>query len=181
MDWIKGIDWERLQHPHPSLRVFKCENPDDPTDPFFKKVARFQRLAMKEYLWLSDEYRNEQAIGVITNSYFFSGGFNVFYETGDFQALIGFTDIISGFKCNMTFKLIDKDIWGADFARAAKELFDLYIKEFRLKRISSETADIRILRMAQMGGFVLEGTRPDAFRWNKKYYPIYTMGKYGGE
>lgn len=133
---------------------------------------------MKRPLWLSDEYRTAKGIDAIIYSYFSGFTFNVFYEAGDFQALIGFMNIQPEFKCEMTLKLIDADLWGADFVRVSKELVELFIEQFRLKRISIETADERIVRMAKMAGFEDEGKRPNDLMWEKKYYTKYLLGKY---
>jgi len=178
MEWIKDIDWERLKEPHPMFTPFVPKDPADPTDPFYRKVSRLQTLLMKRPLWLSDEYRTEQGIDAIIDSYFRGYRFNIFYEAGDFQALIGFMDILPEFKCEITLKLIDKHLWGADFVRASKELVELFMKEMRLKRISIETADKRIVKMAKMVGFVDEGKRPNDLRWENRFYNKYLLGKY---
>ena len=180
MDWINNIDWEKLKDPDPMFKPFSPVDSTDPTDPFYKKVSRLQTLLMKRPLWLSDEYRTPQAINALATSYFSGLAFNIFYEIGDFQGLIGFQNILPEFKCAMTFKIWDKDLWGKTLVRAGKNLVELFIREFRLKRISSVTADDRIKRMAEMIGFEVEGEQPDAFRWNNKFYPLILLGKYGG-
>jgi len=177
MDWIKKIDWDKLKNPHPMFKQF-IPTSEDPKDPFYLKVSKLQRLLMKRPLWLSDEYRTAKGIDAIIYSYFSGFTFNVFYEAGDFQALIGFMNIQPEFKCEMTLKLIDADLWGADFVRVSKELVELFIEQFRLKRISIETADERIVRMAKMAGFEDEGKRPNDLMWEKKYYTKYLLGKY---
>jgi len=179
MDWIKDIDWAKMRDFNPNFKPFLPADYNDPQDPFYAKVSKLQRLLMKRPLWLSDEYRNAQAIEAIIYSYFSGTTFNVFYEVGDFQALIGFMKIHPGFKCEITLKLIDSSLWGADFVRASKELVELFIKELKLKRVSIETADKRISKMAKMAGFVDEGQRPNDLRWDGKFYPKYLLGKYG--
>ena len=178
MDWLEQIDWERLKNPHPMFKIFAPQSPD-PTDPFYRKVAKLQTLLMKRPLWISDEYRTQKGINSIIASYFNGYTFNVFYEVGDFQALIGFMSIHPEFKCDLTLKLIDRKLWGADFVRASKELVELFMKEMRLRRVSIETADKRIVRMAKMADFNEEGYRPDSLRWEGKYYPKFILGKYG--
>ena len=130
-------------------------------------------------MWLSDEYRTPQAIEALTQSYFVAYVPTLFYEAGDFQALIGFINIHPESKCDMTLTVIDKDIWSRDFVRASKNLMDLVMKEFRLKRISTDTPDLRIVKMAKMAGFHDEGERPDDFKWDGKYYTRYILGYYG--
>jgi len=178
MDWIKDMDVAKLREPNSIFKPFEPVNPEDPLDPFWMKVSRLQTLLMKRPLWLSDEYRTPQAINAIIHSYFSGYTFNVFYEAGDFQALIGFMNILPEFKCEITLKLIDPNIWGADFVRASKELVELFMEQLRLKRISIETADKRIVKMSEMAGFVDEGERPNDLRWEKKYYKKYLLGKY---
>jgi RimJ/RimL family protein N-acetyltransferase len=178
MDWIKKINWDKLKNPHPMFKQF-IPTSEDPTDPFFLKVSKLQRLLMKRPLWLSDEYRTPQGIEAIIASFFSGSNFTVFYEVGEFQALIGFVNIQPEFKCELSLELIDAKIWGADLVRAGRELVELFVKEFRLKRISAGTADSRIARMAEMIGFKAEGYRPNDFMWDGKYYDKYLLGKYG--
>jgi RimJ/RimL family protein N-acetyltransferase len=179
MGWLELINWEGLKNPHPMFRIFTPEDPNNPKDPFYLKVARLQTLLMKRPLWLSDEYRTQESIEAIIHSYFSGISFNIFYEVGDFQALLGFMDIHPEFKCDLTLKLIDKKLWGADFVRASKQLVEKFMKEMRLRRVSMETADKRIVRMAKMADFNEEGYRPDSLRWEGKFYPKYILGKYG--
>lgn len=179
-NWIEQIDWEKLKDPDPMFKPFSPVDSTDPTDPFYKKVSRLQTLLMKRPLWLSDEYRTPQAIDAIIASYFSGFTFNIFYEAGDFGALIGFMNIQPEFKCEITLKLIDANIWGADFVRASKNLVELLMKELRLKRVSIETADRRIVKMAEMAGFVSESDgRPYDLKWDGKFYTKYLLGKYG--
>ena len=179
MDWVKDIDWAKMRDFNPNFKPFLPADYNDPQDPFYQKVSKLQRLLMKRPLWISDEHRTEKAIEAIVSYYFSQKNFSIWYEFGDFQAIIGFMDIYPGFKCELTLKLIDKNIWGADFLRAIKDLVDLYIKELRLKRVGTETMDKKIVRMAEMAGFLYEGSRPDFYRWENKFYPKYILGKYG--
>ena len=179
MDWLKEIDWEKLKNPDPMFKLFTPTSAE-PTDPFYLKVSKLQRMLMKQPLWLSDEYRSEPTIREAVHNYFSGNTFNVFYEAGDFQGLVGFKNIIPEFKCEMTFKIWDKSLWSKTLVRAGRDLTELYMKEFKLKRISSATADDRIRRMAEMIGFVVEGKQPNSFKWNNKFYPLILLGKYGG-
>ena len=179
MDWLTQVKWESLLNPNNTFKPFVPQDINNPNDPFFKKVAKLQTLLRKRPLWLSDEYRTTQGINAILHSYFSGYTFNVFYEAGDYDALLGFMNIHPEFKCEMTLKLINPKIWGADFVRASKDLIELFMKEMRLKRVSIETADRRIVRMAKMAGFVDEGERPNDLRWDGRYYNKYLLGKYG--
>ncbi|MGY5873862.1 MAG: GNAT family protein, partial [Candidatus Thorarchaeota archaeon] len=87
-----------------------------------------------------------------------------------------FINPIPGFKCAMSLNLLDKKIWGKEFIRAGRKLIEMYMDEFSLKRISTQTADPKIVRMAKMVGFKEEGERPLSFMFNQKLYPTYLLG-----
>ena len=50
-------------------------------------------------------------------------------------------------------------------------------KTFRLKRMSTSTADERIVKMARLAGFEEEGTQSYTFKWKGKLYPTFLLGK----
>lgn len=61
--------------------------------------------------------------------------------------------------------------------REARALCALVMDEFRLTRLSTETADKeRIVPVAKMAGFTIEGCRPKDFKWNGEYYDTWLMG-----
>lgn len=172
---IEKIDWKKLKNPHPLFKTYKPDE-EDPIK-FYKKLERLKKHLENRYLYTSDEYRSKENIHVTVMNYFAGHTFSIFYEIGDFQGLMGFTNIIPEYKCDVTIKLWDEKIWSKEFARAAKNLIDLYMKEFKLKRMSSETADEKIIKMSEMAGFKVEGQQPYGFKWKGKFYDLYLLGK----
>ena len=109
-------------------------------------------------------------------NFYFYYSFSIFYEVGKFQALLGLTNIIPRHKCDIMLKIFDKDFWGKDFVRETRSLLRLYMKELELKRISAESPDPRIVKIAKMIGFKYEGSRNKDFMWNTKYYDNFFLG-----
>jgi len=179
MDWLKDIDWGGLREPNEFFRVMMPENPNDPQDPFYLKMVKFKRMLMDRYLWIPDEYRSPEGVDSIINSYFQNIPFTVLYEVGDFQGMVAFVNIMPAYKCEVTFKIWDKKLWGKSFVRAGREILDIYQKEFRLKRIGTSSADRRMVKFARMFGFKDEGELPHAFRYKNKFYTKYLLGRYG--
>ena len=173
MDWIADVDWEKLANPNKFFTPLVPKAPEDVEDPFYTKVVKFKRMLMDKYLWLPDEHRTEQSIDAIVGSFFAGNSCTVIYEVG------GFVNIIPGYKCEVTFKIWDKDLWNKSFVRAGRELLDLYTKELRLKRMSTSTADIKMVKFTKMFGFKEEGRLPNAFRWREKFYTKFLLGRYG--
>lgn len=168
---MKEIDWEKIKNPGGIFKLF-CEDTKDPIV-FHKKWIDFKKMLKTKYLYLSDEYRKE---GVVDNLMlmFFQG---VFYEIGDFQGIVGFTNIINEHKCTVAFKIWDKKIFGASFVKECKRLLDIYFDEFQLKRMSSSSPDMSMVKLAKIAGFKVEGKEPYAFKWNGKLFPNYLLGK----
>ena len=166
------VDWERLQNPP---EPFKLIRPDYNDIEFHKKIIKLKDHLMNKYLETSDEYRNEPYLDYVIKGGFFGWG-TAMYEAGDMDALVGFINPNMGFKCGLSLSLLDKKIWGKEFVRAGKKLVDMYMDEFQLKRIGTQTADPKIVKMAKMVGFKDEGTRPFSFQWNGKFFPTYLLG-----
>ena len=169
------IDWERLKNPHPLFKVFKMDE-KNPIE-FWRKFVELSRMFKNKYLYLSDEYRSDTVVRQLLGSLFNGGHINLNYEIGDFQGIICFREIIPEYKCEMTFKLWDKRAWNREFARAGKELIDLVMDSFGLKRIGTSTPDKRLVKMARIAGFKEEGEQPNSFRWKGKNYSTYFLGK----
>lgn len=166
------VDWEKLKNPP---EPFKLIIPDYDDIGFHRKIVTLKDHLMNKYLETSDEHRNEPYLNFAIKGGFFGWG-TTMYEVGDMEAMVGFINPILGFKCGMTLNLIDKKIWGKKFVRAGKKLIDLYMDVFQLQRISTQTSDPKVARMAKMVGFKDEGTRPLNFRWNGKFFPTYLLG-----
>ena len=163
---FKKIDWKKLEKPSPLFRVLQRTEAKD------KKIAY---ELMNGFLNMDDVYRNYESIYKLMNYYFFHS-FSILYEVGEFQALLGITNITPRHKCDIMFKIFDKEFWGKDFVRELRSLLKLYMKEFELKRISAESPDPRIVKIAKIVGFRVEGFRDKDFKHNDKYYDLFVMG-----
>lgn len=163
---FEKVDWEKLKQPSPLFQVLKRTEEKD------KKIAH---ELMNGFLNLDDQFRNYESIYKSMNLYFYYS-FSIFYEVGKFQTLLGITNIIPRHKCDIMLKIFDKDFWGKDFVRETRSLLRLYIKELELKRISAESPDPRIVRIAKMIGFKVEGIRDKDFKWNDRYYDNFLLG-----
>ena len=146
-------------------------------EPTQEKIKEIARHLMENKYSLSDELRDYDIIHSILRKYMTSD-VCVFYEIGDMDGIFGFTDIIPGWKAHVVFELINPKIWGKQLVRESRELIDLVMKSGDLIKLSSQTADKRIERMAKMIGFHLEGIRELEFSWDKKPYPIYLIGRF---
>ena len=163
---FKKIDWKKFEAPSPLFKVLKRTEEKD-------KIIAHE--LMNGFLNLDDNFRNYESIYKSMNFYFYYS-FSIFYEIGEFQALLGLTNIIPRHKCDIMFKIFDKDFWGKDFVRELRSLLELYMKELELKRISAESPDPRIVRIAKMVGFKVEGIRNKDFKWDDKYYDNFLLG-----
>jgi RimJ/RimL family protein N-acetyltransferase len=163
---FKKIDWRKFEKPSPLFQVLQRTEKKD------KKIAH---ELMNGFLNLDDQFRTYESIYKSMNFYFYYS-FSIFYEVGKFQALLGLTNIIPRHKCDIMLKIFDKDFWGRDFARETNSLLKLYMKELQLKRISAESPDPRIVRVAKMCGFKVEGIRDKDFKFNDKFYDNFLLG-----
>jgi RimJ/RimL family protein N-acetyltransferase len=163
---FKKIDWKKLEKPSPLFQVLQRTEAKD------KLIAH---ELMNGFLNLDDRFRDYESIYKSMNYYFYYS-FSIFYEIGEFQALLGLTNIVPRHKCDIMLKIFDTDFWGKDFVRETRSLLRLYMKELELKRISAESPDPRIVRIAKMVGFKVEGIRDKDFKFNNKYYDNFFMG-----
>lgn len=171
MEEIK-IDWEKLKNPGGIFKLFR----EDPKDPivFHRKLIEFKKMLKTRYLYLDDEYRREEMIDSMLYAFRCSGAF---YEIGDFQGMVGFTNIFQGNKCGLVFKIWDKKIFGKNLIRECKRLMDIYFDEFKLKRMSTSSPDPKMAKLARMAGFKDEGTEVSAFKWSGKFHDNILLGK----
>ncbi len=163
---FKKIDWKSMEKPSPLFRVLQRTEAKD------KLIAH---ELMNGFLNLDDNFRNYESIYKSMNFYFLHS-FSIFYEVGKFQALLGITNIIPQHKADIMFKIFDKTFWGKGFVRELRSLLKLYMKELQLKRISAESPDPRIVKIAKVAGFKVEGIRNKDFRWNNRLYDNFFMG-----
>jgi len=166
------VDWNLLKNPP---EPYKLIVPDYESIEFHKKLIILKEHLLTKYLETSDEHRNEKYVDYAIKGGFFTLGTAV-YEAGEFQAVLGFVNIVPDFKCGMIFNLLDKKIWGKELVRASQELIDIYMEQFNLKRITAQTADPKIVKMCKMVGFKVDGECPKDFQWKGKLFPRYILG-----
>jgi len=164
---MNKVDWGSLQNPGNMFTHFK------PTD---DKLLKLSQHLYEDYLNLSDENRDYRLIHAMNQMYFAGPNLNLFYEIGDFGGLLGFADIIPTFKGTVLFKIWDKKIWNSRFLRQSRKLIDSVMSEFKLRRLSSETPDVRIVKMAGKAGFKLECAQKNAFLWDGKLMKNFVLG-----
>ena len=168
---VKDVNWQELNSPHKTLRRFQ---------PTKEKLAHLYRYMLEGKLNLSDENRIPQKLDLLF-TYFFAGigkelgAFHLFYEIGNYDGLLGFTDINCTYKCNTFFKLWNKEKFTHNNVTGIKVLLDLVKKELQLKRIELSTPDESGVRLAELCGFKKEGTQKFGYIWNGKYYNNYLL------
>lgn len=163
---LGGVNWGLLQYPARLIKHFS-----DPSGPEIDAIVSRLR---NDYLYAPDELRDEAVLRSLVSAYW--GGPNIIYEVGQFQGILGFMDIIPEHKASVTLKLWDADRWGRDFIRDARAVCAAVMDEFKLTRLATETPDPRVVKIARLGGFTIEGVRPKDFRWNGDYYDTTVMG-----
>jgi len=172
---LKAVNWLRLKEANDLFKPF-VPDPKDPID-FQRKLIKFMTYLRDRFLYLGDEFRQPELIRRITENFLYGAHFNIFYEMGDFQGLVGFTKIVPGFKAGVLYKIWDKAIWGKDTLRKMIDLADMFTEEFQLQRLYLDTPDRHMVKMARLVGFKLEGESPKDFMWNKKLYTTYHLGR----
>jgi len=150
--------------------------------PTEEKLNFLGHQMMDGYLNLPDEKRNQEAIEFIIKYRFLPEmKNNVFYEIGNFGAIIGFIDIIPSHKCRLVMKFWNRKIWSKRLVREVRELIKATMKQHGLKRLEADTPDERVKRMAEMAGFELEGTKLLDFRWDGEFFPTYILSIIDGK
>jgi len=151
-----------------------------PFVPDEKKLEFFYNKLMTEPLYISKEYRTSMTVQQMMLYWFFSSQ-SVFYEIGNFSGLLGFTNIVPGYKCGVVFKFWDKSIWGISLARELRDLSDEFMKYFRLKRLETDSPDEIMVKFSKIFGFKPEGTQRFGFMTdNNKLITTYLLRKIKG-
>ena len=161
------MDIELLRNPNKTFKLLQL------TD------AKFEFLIDKllhEYLYISDEYRTYDKIKLILQLYF-TGVPSIFYEFPNFGGIIGFTNLIPNYKCDIMFKIWDRTVWNATFLRDLKRLINIIMNEFNLVRMSVSIPDKKLEKLAHMCGFKTECAQKYGFKWNGRYYPLRLLAK----
>ena len=142
-----------------------------PTDVKIKELAK---KLMEEPLYLSDEYRDYSFIHkMLFNN--FGNENNIFYEIGEFGGVLGFVNIIPEYKATALLKLWDKKLWGVAFAKELKELIKHIMIKYNLKRLATDSQDPRMVKLAKIMGFKIEGRFKYGFCWNGEYHTLHKM------
>jgi hypothetical protein len=138
-----------------------------------EQLFKFGRRLLDTPLYMSDEHRTVEYIVALFSGWLSGSTINELYEIGDFGGVLGFINIIPGWKCGLLLKLWERKLWGATLAREGKKLVDDVMGRYRLRRISNETGDMASLKLYRMFGWELEGVKQDDFMWNGKLYNSY--------
>ncbi len=169
----EDINFEALAHPDDRFfKVFKFENSPD----FWFKVNKFKRFLQEKYLYTSDEHRDTESIDRGVFNMFCGPHLDLYYEAGDFQGFIVFARIVPGHKADMIFKIWDKKLFSKDFVRACQKLAALIMDNLKLVRLTTHSADPKMVRLAEMSGFKSEGKSPYSMKWNGEYHTSHTLG-----
>jgi RimJ/RimL family protein N-acetyltransferase len=144
--------------------------------PDAEKLAFFMRKLMDTPLYISDDERTPEAIGNIVAYYLSDRRRNILYEVGDFGGILGFVNIIPGHKASVIFKLWDGKLWTPGFVREAREFLAENMAELYLRRLETTTADPRVVKMARLAGFEIEGIKTFDFVWDGDFYDSTILG-----
>ena len=139
------------------------------------KIMYVAKKLMNEYLYTDDLNRNLPAIEAALSHYINNPRLNVLYEIGDFEGLLGFVNIVPGFRASLLFKLWEPERWGPDLVRQSKDFIKEVMDELHLIRLGTHTADPRIVRMGKMVGFEVEGMKRLNFLFDGYPYDEFFM------
>lgn len=177
MNDLQGIDWERLRHPSVHLKVLV---------PTPEKLVDLSARLLTEPMFLPDENRNADWVDLLVAAMFAGPQLNWIYEVGEWKGIIAFQDIWPGYKAEASFLLWDNEFtpgakkdqiglrgklcWGADFIRELRDLADLVMSEFRLKRLGLSSPEEHTVKIAKLLGFKVEGRQKYGFRHEGKMF-----------
>lgn len=167
------VQWDKLRNPSPLFTIFH------PTE---EKLTALVSKYMNNFLYAADEERDPARLWRHIAHYFPPNGYplpptlSLFYEIGKFDGILGFHEIHPSYKCSATIELWNPKLWGTEFARELKDLVNLVIDEFYLKRMDASSPDKRMVKMAKIAGFKTEGAQKNAFMWDGKLYTLYRLG-----
>jgi RimJ/RimL family protein N-acetyltransferase len=159
-------DWSALSKPTEYFSIANIN--DDEAETFIKHLR-------EDYLYVDDRLRNDDALRSMLWGHFASGQCLI-YEIKGGRGYVGFVDIAPGYKANAIMKFWGTDIWGPSFIKQLRKLVDTVVEQFDLQRISTESPDPRIVKLARMVGFRVEGTREKDFQWDGILYDNTLMG-----
>ena len=148
--------------------------------PTQEKLDKIVDWLMNGYLVSSDEFRNLDHIWKSTIPGHFYNGNSLFYELPEYGGVFGFRDIIPRFKAHVVFKIWSPEVWTHGLVKESKDLISKVMEIYELKRLSSQTADERIVRIGEMVGFKVEGILKNAYMWNGNLFDLKLIGITGG-
>jgi hypothetical protein len=162
------VDQELLMRPTPNFALFH---------PTAEKMEALIKMFMERPLWMSDEFRTEEEVRA--NLIFYCGGSanSLFYEYGDFKAVVGLSGIAPGWKANVTFKLIDRTAFGRPMMKEGRRFLDTMMDAFKLRILHTETPDKTIAQIAEICQFNIDGARPLDFMWHGDLYDVILMSR----
>ena len=140
-----------------------------------EKLKVLATKMMESPFYLSDEWRNYESIWKLLFEYFNKPSGHVFYEIGDFGGILGFVNIMTNWKADVTFKLWNKDLWKPSLAKELKKTRNMVMKLFKLKRLSLDSGDERMIKFAKIFGFKVEGRQASNYMWDGKLGTRYIM------
>lgn len=155
------------------LGLGKLMAPPPPLKPYVptpEKVAALVDHLADDRLYVSDEFRNKDALWRAVTDMFAGDKTNLIYEVGADAGMLAFTDILVGWKCGMCFKLWDRAAWGPGLARAGKKIVADVMDVCRLVRIETTTPDATMARLGKLCGLHEEGVKEMSFRWGGEYF-----------
>jgi len=158
-------NWELLKCPQPLFKQFK---------PNEEKLKLIARELMDKKFNLSDEFRSYPAIYRILG-YYLSMSFSIFYEIGNMDALVGFVNIYPTFKAEALMKIVRPDFWSKDFVRQSRKVVSIVMDELQLKRLHTETADEKVVKLTELVGFKEDGIKPNDFMWERELFDVHVM------
>ncbi len=175
---MKEVNWDRLKHPSKNLRMF---------EPTPERLVDLSARLLAAPMFLADEHRNPEWVDLLVAALFSGPQRNLVYEVGEWAGVLAFQDILPGYKADVSFLLWDngftpgakteqsglrgKLCWGADFIRELRDIADLIMDEFKLKRLGMASPEQHTVDIAiKFLGFKIEGHQKHGFRENGRTF-----------
>jgi len=173
---IEKANWERIKQPSKNLRVLQ---------PTPERLVDLSARLLVAPMFLADEHRNPELVDLLVAAMFSGPQLNLVYEIGEWAGVLAFQDIWPGYKADVSFLIWDnrflpgakaeqsglrgKLCWGADFVRELRDIADLVMDEFKLKRLGMTSPEEHTVDIAiRFLGFKIEGHQKYGFRYNGK-------------
>ncbi len=98
------------------------------------------------------------------------------YDNDELCGIFGFFDIVEGHKCSASIKLWNPTPWGIRGLRQGIKAVKDVMGRHNLVRVDTETADLRVVKMAHLLGFSVDGVRPLDFKFDGVLYHKVLLG-----